>query len=166
MSVFPLVASNYSLIGSITTGLISSYFIYNQSSDSKNIKSDNDEFINLDKNSIENSIENSINNMKEDVIGNTHILSNDMIIIDKNKIIKEENDKNGIIILNNIPEAPEFPKELFKKYKLNVNIKYRFKNFKQYQKYLNNKNRIELLKQKRKENKNNYYKNSKKKKNK
>lgn len=162
MSVFPLVASNYSLIGSITTGLISSYFIYNQSSDSKNIKSDNDEFINLDK----NSIENSINNMKEDIIGNTHILSNDMIIIDKNKITREENDKNGIIILNNIPEAPEFPKELFKKYKLNVNIKYRFKNFKQYQKYLNNKNRIELLKQKRKENKNNYYKNSKKKKNK
>ena len=162
MSVFPLVASNYSLIGSITTGLISSYFIYNQSSDNKNIKSDNDEFINLDK----NSIENSINNMKEDIIGNTHILSNDMIIIDKNKITREENDKNGIIILNNIPEAPEFPKELFKKYKLNVNIKYRFKNFKQYQKYLNNKNRIELLKQKRKENKNNYYKNSKKKKNK
>ena len=159
MSVFPLVASNYSLIGSITTGLISSYFIYNQNSDSKNIKSDNDEFINLDK----NSIENSINNMKEDIIGNTHILSNDMIIIDKNKITKEENDKNGIIILNNIPEAPEFPKELFKKYKLNVNIKYRFKNFKQYQKYLNNKNRIELLKQKRKENKNNYYKNNKKK---
>ena len=162
MSVFPLVASNYSLIGSITTGLISSYFIYNQSSDNKNIKSDNDEFINLDK----NSIENSINNMKEDIIGNTHILSNDMIIIDKNKITREENDKNGIIILNNIPEAPEFPKELFKNYKLNVKIKYRFKNFKQYQKYLNNKNRIELLKQKRKENKNNYYRNSKKKKNK
>ena len=53
-----------------------------------------------------------------------------------------------------------------KKYKLNVNVnvKCRFKNFKEYQRYLNNKNRIELLKQKKKQNKNNYYKNSKKRK--
>ena len=160
MSVLPLLASNYSLIGSIATGLISSYVIYNQKSDIKNIKSDNDEFINLDK----KSIENSINNINEGIIGDTHILSNDIIIIDKDKIVKEENNKNGIVILNDIPKAPEIPKDLFKKYKLNVNVKCRFKNFKEYQRYLNNKNRTELLKQKRKQNRNNYYKNSKKRK--
>ena len=35
MSVLPLLASNYSLIGSIANGLISSYVIYNQKSDIK-----------------------------------------------------------------------------------------------------------------------------------
>ena len=166
MSVLPLIASNYSIFGSIATGIVSSYLIYNKSSDlnnnqnsnlnnnqkSDNIvsKSDTDEFINLEKEPIIDSINNII---QEDAKGNTHILSNDMIIINKNDIIiKEESNENGVIILNKIPQPPnEFPKDLFKKYNLNIKVKCRFKNFKQYQKYLNNQNRIELLKKRRKE---------------